>query len=173
MNDSVRIPADIDREDRILAGFTARQVAVMAVTGVVLYAGWLLLRAMMPAVAYVTLAVPVAVGVLVLVVVRRDGLTLDRLLLAALRQRLQPRTRLAPGRGPEAVPGWLSAAQRQQQPAFGEGAIVKTCGWGLLGGGGWGVVVGAFDESAGFEAGACADESDEVRCVDRAPAALG
>lgn len=120
MNDSVRIPADIDREDRILAGFTARQVAVMAATGIVLYAGWLLLRAAIPAVAYVILAAPVALGVLALVVVRRDGLTLDRLLLAALRQRLQPRTRLAPGRAPEAVPNWLSAAQRQQPPALGE-----------------------------------------------------
>jgi hypothetical protein len=35
------------------------------------------------------------------------------------------------------------------------------------------VVGGAFDEVAGFEAGADADEGDEVGCVDRAPAGLG
>lgn len=119
MNDNVRIPADIDREDRILAGFTARQVIVFAMTGVVLYAGWLLLHAVIPAAVYMILAVPVAVGVFVLVVVRRDGLTLDRLLLAGLRQRLQPRIRLAPGHAPEPVPSWLSVDQRQER-ALGE-----------------------------------------------------
>jgi PrgI family protein len=30
---AVRIPADVDRPDRILAGLTARQVAILAVTG--------------------------------------------------------------------------------------------------------------------------------------------
>jgi hypothetical protein len=34
------------------------------------------------------------------------------------------------------------------------------------------VFVGAFDEFACFEAGAGADERDEMRCVDRAPAGL-
>jgi hypothetical protein len=35
------------------------------------------------------------------------------------------------------------------------------------------VVVGSFDELAVLEAGAGADERDEVGCVDRAPALLG
>lgn len=120
MKDSVRIPADIDREDRILAGLTARQVGILAGTGAVLYTGWLLLHAVLSAVAYVTLAAPLAVGMFVLVVVRRDGLTLDRLLLAGLRQRLQPRARLAPGRAPEPAPSWLAGAHDQQPPALGE-----------------------------------------------------
>ncbi len=105
---SVRIPADVDREDRILAGFTARQVAVMAVTGLVLYGGWQATRAVMPVIAYVAVAVPIGVAVTALVVVRRDGVTLDRLLLAAVRQRLQPRRRVAAGQAPAEVPEWLS-----------------------------------------------------------------
>lgn len=105
---SVRIPADVDREDRILAGFTARQVAVMAVTGLVLYGGWQATRAVVPVIAYVAVAVPIGVAVTALVVVRRDGVTLDRLLLAALRQRLQPRRRVAAGQAPADVPEWLS-----------------------------------------------------------------
>ncbi|WP_020496958.1 PrgI family protein [Sciscionella marina] len=105
---SVRIPADVDREDRILAGFTARQVAVMAVTGLVLYGGWQATRAVIPVIAYVAVAVPIGVAVTALVVVRRDGVTLDRLLLAALRQRLQPRRRVASGQQPAEIPEWLS-----------------------------------------------------------------
>ena len=62
---SVRIPADVDREDRILAGFTARQVAVMAVTGLVLYGGWQATRAMIPVIAYLAIAVPIGVAVTV------------------------------------------------------------------------------------------------------------
>jgi len=42
----------------------------------------------------------------------------------------------------------------------------------LLGGCRLGVLVGAFDELAGHERGAGADEGDEMRCVDRAPAVL-
>ncbi|MBK0868687.1 PrgI family protein [Saccharopolyspora sp. HNM0986] len=105
---SVRIPADVDREDRILAGFTARQVAVMAVTGLLLYGGWQATRAVIPVIAYVAVAVPIGVAVSVLVVVRRDGVTLDRLLLAALRQRLQPRRRVVSGQQSAEVPEWLS-----------------------------------------------------------------
>ncbi|TDD43074.1 PrgI family protein [Saccharopolyspora elongata] len=108
MTRSVRIPADVDREDRILAGFTARQVAAMAVTGLVLYCGWLVTRAVLPVLAYLVMAAPIAAAVVLLVVVTRDGITLDRLLLAALRQRLSPRRRVAAPETPAAVPEWLS-----------------------------------------------------------------
>ncbi len=113
---SVRIPADVDREDRILAGFTARQVAVMAVTGLLLYGGWLLTRAFLPVLAYLVVAIPIGVVVSALVVVRRDGLTLDRLLLAGLRQRLQPRRRVASGQAPGEVPEWLSHVAHGHEP---------------------------------------------------------
>ncbi len=108
MTHSVKIPADVDREDRILAGFTARQVAVLAATGLVLYGGWQLSRGFLPVIAYLVVAVPVGVVATALVVVRRDGLTLDRLVLAALRQRLRPRRRVAAAQAPNAVPEWLS-----------------------------------------------------------------
>jgi hypothetical protein len=39
----------------------------------------------------------------------------------------------------------------------------------LLGGGAWGVFVGSFDEFVVGEAGADADEGDEVGCVHSAP----
>ncbi|MBA0127293.1 PrgI family protein [Haloechinothrix sp. YIM 98757] len=117
---SVRIPADVDREDTILAGFTARQVAVMAVTGLVLYGGWLLSRTFLPVVAYLVVAVPVGVAMSALVVLRRDGVTLDRLLLAALRQRLQPQRRVAASQPPATVPEWLAGvANDASEPVAG------------------------------------------------------
>ena len=109
MTDPVRIPADVDREDRILASMTARQVCVLAATGLVLYLGWTATRTFVPVVAYLVLAIPVGLGIAALVVLQRDGLTLDRLLLAAVRQRLAPRRRIAAGT-PQPVPEWLSAA---------------------------------------------------------------
>jgi integrase/recombinase XerD len=42
----------------------------------------------------------------------------------------------------------------------------------LFGRCGWGVLVGSFDELAGLEAGAGADECDEVRRVHRTPTVL-
>lgn len=124
---SVRIPADVDREDTILAGFTARQVAVMAVTALVLYGGWLATRAFLPVVAYLIVAVPVGVAVAALVVLRRDGVTLDRLLLAALRQRLQPQRRVAASQPPPAVPEWLAGvANDASEPVAGALTLPAT-----------------------------------------------
>jgi hypothetical protein len=36
----VRIPADVERPDKLLAGLTARQLAILAVTAVALWAGY-------------------------------------------------------------------------------------------------------------------------------------
>jgi len=43
----------------------------------------------------------------------------------------------------------------------------------LLGGCGWGVLAGSFDEFAVDEGGSGTDQGDEMRRVDRAPAVLG
>jgi len=39
----VRIPADVEQEDRIVGGFTARQVVILGSTGGLLYAAYLIL----------------------------------------------------------------------------------------------------------------------------------
>ena len=38
MSQPVRIPADVDREDRVIGPLTARQLLILAVTGMLLYA---------------------------------------------------------------------------------------------------------------------------------------
>ncbi|MFI0263030.1 PrgI family protein [Streptomyces sp. NPDC017056] len=88
MTQPVRIPADVDREDTVWHGLTARQLLILAVAGLALYALWSATRALLPLAVFVVLALPVAATTAALVLGRRDGLPLDRLLLASLRQRL-------------------------------------------------------------------------------------
>jgi hypothetical protein len=113
---SVRIPADVDRPDEILFGLTARQVAVLAVVAVAEVAGWRAVHGVVPGPVAGVVGVVVAAAALGLVLGRRDGLGLDQLLTAAVRQRLAPR-RLIPAPGPvRGAPSWV-AAQAGPLPA--------------------------------------------------------
>ncbi len=109
MTQPVRIPSDVDREDRILANLTARQLAIFAVTGIVLYSAWTLVRHVVPLPVFLIVAVPVGVAAAVLALGQRDGMSLDRLLFAAIRQRLQPRHQVAAPDGVRAAPEWLTS----------------------------------------------------------------
>lgn len=86
-----KIPADVERPDKVLAGFTARQVVILAITFLIIYAGWILGRVWVPFGAYLAVAIPVAAGGIVLAVGRRDGVALDNFLRAALLFHLGPR----------------------------------------------------------------------------------
>jgi len=83
VSDPVPIPADIDRPDKILAGLTARQVAIAATAAVIVRAAFEATRHVLPLPAFAVLATPVALAATALVIGERDGLTLDRLLAAA------------------------------------------------------------------------------------------
>jgi len=48
----VRIPADVEREDRILANLTARQLAILSVAAVLLWAGYTATRHLVPIAVY-------------------------------------------------------------------------------------------------------------------------
>ena len=110
MSEPITIPSDVDREDRILGPLTARQVAILAVTALVLYAGWWVSRGFLPVAVYLVAALPAAAVVLVLITVRRDGMSLDRLALAGLRHRLRPTRRVAANDAPLPPPEWISQA---------------------------------------------------------------
>jgi hypothetical protein len=102
---ATRIPADVDREDRVLANLTARQVAILSGTAAALWATFMAIRHLVPLVVFIACSVPVAAVAVAFALVRRDGLSLDRLALAAIRQRLAPRRRV-PGDVP-ATPTYL------------------------------------------------------------------
>ncbi|HET8640627.1 MAG TPA: PrgI family protein, partial [Pseudonocardiaceae bacterium] len=102
-----RIPADIDLPDRILGPFTARQLTILGVTGLILYAGLTATRAVVPWPVLLAVAAPVGLAAALLALGQRDGVPLDRLLMAAIRQRLQPRHQIPAPEGIPPAPAWL------------------------------------------------------------------
>src|SRR5215468_1094602 len=108
MTQPVRIPADVDREDRLVANLTARQVLILTVTGLLLYGAWTISRPVLPTAVFLLLALPFGAAAAVIALGSRDGISLDRLLTAAVRQRLQPRYRVAAPDGIGEAPAWLT-----------------------------------------------------------------
>ena len=104
--DRVRLPADIELEDRLAFGLTARQLSLLAATALLSYALYTLAASRLPLPAAAALCAPVALVGIVLALGRRDGLPADRLARLALRQLSSPRRRvLAPEGIPAALPG--------------------------------------------------------------------
>ncbi|MEV4644943.1 PrgI family protein [Saccharopolyspora sp. NPDC049357] len=110
MNGPARIPADVDREDRLLAGLTARQLTLLATTAALLYGTWAATRSILALPVFAVLATPVAAAALVLALGQRDGIALYRLVGAAVRHRFSARYRVADPTPAEPVPEWLVPA---------------------------------------------------------------
>ena len=106
----VRIPADVDRPDKLLAGLTARQLAILAVAAIALWAGYAATRHLVPLAAYGAVAVPFAAVAGLLALGRMEGVPADRWVLAAWRQHRSPRRLVPAPEGVPAVPGFLAKA---------------------------------------------------------------
>jgi len=91
----VRIPADVERPDKLLAGLTARQLAILAVTAVALWAGYAATRHLIPPAVFGVVAVPVAAVAAMLALGRFEGIAADRWVVSAWRHRRSPH-RLVP-----------------------------------------------------------------------------
>ncbi|WP_213454661.1 PrgI family protein [Rhizomonospora bruguierae] len=103
-----RVPADIERPDKIAFGLSGRQLVILAVTGLLLYAAWTAVATLVHPLVFLVGATPVAAGAFLLAVGRRDGIPLDAWVLAALRHRRSPR-RLVPAEGPVIpAPPWVA-----------------------------------------------------------------
>jgi hypothetical protein len=108
-NLTTRMPADVDVPDKVLYGLTFRQLAILAIAAVIAWVGWRTLHSLVP--VPVLLGAGAVVGALTvgLVVGRRDGLSLDRWLLHAVRHSHQPHALTTAGAG--TVPDWVDAAK--------------------------------------------------------------
>ncbi|MFQ6227155.1 PrgI family mobile element protein [Nocardia sp. NPDC002869] len=127
MSTIVRIPADVDRSDKLLGPFTARQLAILAATGVLLYSAWIATQAVLSPAVFLAAATPIAVVVTVAISTRRDGLSADLLLVAAIRHRLSAR-HLVTGSGdaPLAAPGWITDRATRTRPRRPRPAALST-----------------------------------------------
>jgi hypothetical protein len=102
-----RVPADVEKADRIVFGLTFRQLVILAVTGLTLYGAWSALATVVPPLVFLIAALPVAAAAYALAVGRRDGIALDVWLRAAIRHRRSPH-RLIPADGPiTPAPAWV------------------------------------------------------------------
>lgn len=103
-----RIPANVEKKDVILFGFTFRQVVILTVAALIIYAAWTALARVVHPLLFLVGAIPVAGFAFVLAVGRRDGVSLDAWLVHAIRHRRSPH-RLVPADGPiTPAPAWVS-----------------------------------------------------------------
>lgn len=109
MTVTARIPADVDRRDKVIGPFTARQLAIGAATALGLYLAWILTRTVVAPPVFVACAVLVGGLVAALVLSTRDGLSGDQLLIAAIGHRMRPHRLVAAPHGLASAPRWLTA----------------------------------------------------------------
>jgi len=95
----VAVNADLEIPDKVLGPFTARQSAILAAGAVMLWAAYAGLHGLIPGAVLAVVAVVLGGALVASVTARRDGLTLDRYGLAALRHHRARRTLIptAPG----------------------------------------------------------------------------
>jgi hypothetical protein len=98
--DRVRLPADVELEDRLAFGLTARQLAILIATAVVAYGAYAAASTLLPVPVAAAAATPVALLGVGLALGRLDGLSGDRLALAAVLHVAQPRRRALAPDGP-------------------------------------------------------------------------
>jgi hypothetical protein len=101
----VRLPADVELEDRLAFGLTARQLLLLFATALTAYGGYAVAASVAPLPLAVAAAAPLALAGTLLALGRFESLPADRLALAALRHLRTPRRRvLAPQGLPAPLP---------------------------------------------------------------------
>ncbi|MGW2665943.1 TraG/VirB4 family ATPase [Nocardia tengchongensis] len=126
MSVSARIPADVDRRDKLIGPFTARQLAILAVTALALYAAWLFTHTLVAPPVFVAAAVPIGALMTGLVLTSRDGLSGDQLLVAAIGHRLRPHRLVAAPHGLTAAPRWLTTQATSEPKSSAQQPITSS-----------------------------------------------
>ncbi|MFB4269147.1 PrgI family protein [Nonomuraea sp. GTA35] len=116
MSWSVRIPADVEKDDRIVGPCTARQVAILGGTAALLYGVYVIAGDHIDLLMFAAGSLPIAVAGLLLAMGRRDGVPLDRYLLAALRHLISPKGLAHSPEQAPAAPAWM-AVRSSARPA--------------------------------------------------------
>jgi hypothetical protein len=110
VSERVRLPADIELEDRLAFGLTFRQLTVLVLTALLAYGIFLSASSFVPLPVAAAAAAPVALAGALLALGRRDGLPADRLALIAARHLSRPRRLVL---APEGIPAPLPGAPKR------------------------------------------------------------
>ncbi|HZP89849.1 MAG TPA: PrgI family protein [Actinomycetota bacterium] len=102
----VRVPADVDMADRIFAGLTARQLAILGAHGLLLLALYAALGERIPLPLLGAVAVPICLLGLLWATTSPEGTTWEQMALAALRHFSRPRRRVLAPEGIPEPPAW-------------------------------------------------------------------
>ena len=108
--DRVRIPADVEREDRLLANLTARQLAILSVAAVALWATYTATRHLVPIAVFGVVAVPVGSVAALLALGRFEGIAADRWVTAAWRHHRSPHRLVPAPEGVQPAPAFVGTA---------------------------------------------------------------
>jgi hypothetical protein len=102
-----RIPADVDMADRIFAGLTARQLAILGGHALALWALWAATGERLDPFAFGAVTVPIAALAFVWATVKVEGTTLERLAVAGVGFLRTPRRRVFAPEVVPALPRWM------------------------------------------------------------------
>ncbi|WP_052442826.1 PrgI family protein [Streptacidiphilus neutrinimicus] len=126
----LRLPADVEQSDRLVANLTARQLVQLAAAAILLWFGWQISRPL-PWTAFAVFGLPVTGVTVAIVLGRRDGLGMDRWLAGAVRHLRRPRHLLpaplaAPPPGVAELPLPVTGIDAEGVLALHEGCAVLT-----------------------------------------------
>ena len=107
----MRLPADVEMEDRLAFGLTARQLVILGIAALVSYGIYAVAGSVLPLPVAAALAVPTALAGVALALGHHAGLSGDRIALAAARHLTQSRQRVAGEKLPDRL------ADAPEQPA--------------------------------------------------------
>lgn len=106
-----RVPADIDMADRIFAGLTLRQLAILGADALFLWVLFFALGRHVPPALFGAIAVPFAAVGLAVATARPEGMHLERLLASAFRFGTSPRKRVIAPEGIPVTPAWAGSVE--------------------------------------------------------------
>jgi hypothetical protein len=115
----VKIPADIQIEDRLLGDLTARQVAILACTGLSLWGICTLVHTALPGLSVIALAaaaLPLAAIAGTLALASRDGVSADRYLVAMIRHHRAPKRLVTAPGTIHPAPSFLAELAGENEP---------------------------------------------------------
>lgn len=102
----VRLPADVDMADRIFAGLTARQLAILGVDAVILLGLYAAGGTRLPVPVFLVIAAPLVALGLLWAMTSPEGTTFESLARSALGHFIRPRKRVLAPEGLPEVPDW-------------------------------------------------------------------